>query len=281
MKLIADGGSTKTEWCLCNNGRLVKRIFTGGINPYILDDDEISHLLINDLLPQLDNNKINEIYFYGSGCRDAVIPRMTEVFSKAFGCNADNIHVYSDMLASARALLNHKSGIACILGTGSNSCYYDGENIVENTPALGYILGDEGSGSNIGKTLVNAIYKRRMPEVIVKKFESDCNLNQDEVIKRTYKCSEPGRFLASLTHFVADNIEYPGMQNLVTECFRNFFRNNIAPYGKKDCTIAAIGGVAFHFKDLLSKAAETEGFKLDKVIQSPMSGLLEYHEVKE
>lgn len=279
--LIADSGSTKTEWCLCGDGKLIKRIFTSGLNPYILNDDEILHVLINDLLPYLDNKSIDEIHFYGAGCRDVVIPRMTGILSEAMGCVKDNIHVYSDLLASARALLKHNSGIACILGTGSNSCYYDGKNIVEATPALGYILGDEGSGSNIGKTLLNAIYKKRMPEAIVKKFEDECNLSQDEIIKRTYKSSEPGRFLASLTHFVADNIECKEMQNLVTECFRSFFRNNIVPYGRKDCKIAAIGGVAYYFKDFLKKAAEAEGFKLDDIIKSPMSGLLVYHEIKD
>ena len=281
MKLIADGGSTKTEWCLCNDGVLVKRIFTGGMNPYMLSDDEILHLLRNDLLPAIEGASVTEIYYYGAGCRDAVIPRVKVLLGNVFPSASGMINIYSDVVAAARALFGSDSGIACILGTGSNSCYYDGEKITESVPPLGFILGDEGSGAYIGKTLVNAIFKRRMPREICDKFHEQTGLTADEVIRRTYRDAEPGRFLASLTHFVADNITCPEMSSLVTGCFTSFFRNNIASYSHKGCKISAIGSVAFHFNEQLQAAALQEGYTLDKIIKSPMQGLLHYHNVKE
>lgn len=281
MKLIADGGSTKTEWCLCNEGKLVKRVFTGGMNPYILDNSEILELLRTALLPQLDGAVVTEIHYYGAGCRDAVIPNVKSLFASVFAHAAGMINVYSDMVAAARALFGSEPGIACIMGTGSNSCYYDGVKIADAVPPLGYVLGDEGSGSDIGKTLVNAILKRRMPKEIADKFYEQTGLTADEVIRRTYRETEPGRFLASLTHFAADNMEHAEIRNLIRDCFGKFFRNNIAPYGRKNCKIAAMGSVAYYFNETLKEAAQQEGYTLCKIIKSPMEGLLEYHGVKE
>ena len=281
MKLIADGGSTKTEWCLCNEGRLIKRVFTGGMNPYILDNNEILNLLRTSLLPQLGDAVVSEIHYYGAGCRDAVIPSVRNLLAEVFTLAAGRISVHSDMLASARALFGSEPGIACILGTGSNSCYYDGNKIADAVPPLGYILGDEGSGAHIGKSLVNAILKRRMPQSVADKFVKETNLTADEVIRRVYRESEPGRFLASLTHFVADNICHKEISSMVTSCFRSFFKNNVSAYGIKECRIAAMGSVAFYFSGLLKEAASQEGYVLDKIIKSPMEGLLIYHGVKE
>ena len=281
MKLIADGGSTKTEWCLCDEGVLLKRIFTGGMNPYILNDAEITRLLRNDLLPMVNSCSVTEIHYYGAGCRDAVIPRVKTLLGNVFPSASSGINVYSDVVAAARALFGNESGIACILGTGSNSCYYDGRNITDGIPPMGYILGDEGSGAHIGKTLVNAIFKRRMPQEIIERFKEQTGLTADDVIRRTYRESEPGKFLASLTHFVGDNISHPEMDRMVTECFRCFFRNNIASYNHGTCKIGAIGSVAFYFNQQLQKAGLQEGYEVSRILKSPMSGLLQYHNVIE
>lgn len=281
MKLIADGGSTKTEWCLCNEGLLVERFFTGGLNPYILDDDTIANILRNEVLPHCKGGVIKEIFYYGAGCRDVVIPRMTAVFASVFSDADTQINIYSDMLASARALFGDRCGIACILGTGSNSCYYDGRTIADSVPPMGYILGDEGSGSDIGKHIVNAVFKRRMSEVLCEKFEKETGITLDEVIRRTYREAEPGRFLASLTHFAADHIEHKEISDIVRLCFRRFFKNNIAAYRAYDCKIGAIGSVAYYFNNLLQSAAKEEGYTISKVLKSPMEGLLAYHNVKE
>lgn len=281
MILIADGGSTKTEWCLCNNGLLVKRFFTSGINPYILTDERISTILISDVLSQIDDGIVTEIHFYGAGCRDVVIPRMTSVFSAVFTSANGKINIYSDMLASARALFGKESGIACILGTGSNSCYYDGKNIADGIPPLGYVLGDEGSGSDIGKHIINAVFKRRLPDHLINDFIKETQLTQDDIIRKTYKEAEPGKFLASFSHFAADHIEDKEIKDIVVTCFTRFFKNNIDAYNISECKIGAIGSIAYHFNQLLQTTAKECGYDIVKILKSPMSGLLCYHEIKE
>lgn len=279
MKLIADGGSTKTEWCLCSENKLSERFFTEGLNPYILDDENIRNILTKSVMTVKGISKVRSIYFYGAGCRDVAIPRMKSVFSSVFGI--DDINIYSDVVASARALFGNSCGIACILGTGSNSCYYNGTSIVKSVPPMGYVLGDEGSGADIGKHLVNAVFKHRIPEMLCDMFVKETGLTLDDVIRRTYREAEPGKFLASFTHFAADHIEHKEIYNIVKESFVRFFRNNISSYNIGKNKIGAVGSVAFYFKNVLQEAAIEQGYNLDKVIKSPMDELLVYHGVKE
>ena len=280
MILIADGGSTTTEWCLCNEGILIERFFTGGMNPYILDDAGITQILQDDVKSHITDGTITEIYYYGAGCRDVVIPRVTSLFASVFP-NADGmINIYSDVLASARALFGNSMGIACILGTGSNSCLYDGTNITEMVSPLGYILGDEGSGADIGRHIVNAVFKRRLPEDLREMFVNETGLSIDEVMKRTYKGDEPGKFLASFTHFAAEHIDRPEIYDIVKYCFRRFFQNNISVYYAQDCFIGAIGSVAYHFNNILQQAANEEGYFIKSIIKSPVEGLLQYHNIR-
>ena len=158
MILIADSGSTKTDWCVAKDGFTVKRFTTQGINPYHQDKRRITGIVLDELLPQTSEYKLKKIVFYGSGCRDETIPTMKNILYSAFNNNVE-VEIYSDLLGAARAICGHEEGIACILGTGSNSCLYDGKKIVGNIPPLGYILGDEGSGATLGKIFINEILK--------------------------------------------------------------------------------------------------------------------------
>ena len=156
--LIADSGSTKTDWCVAKDGFTVKRFTTQGINPYHQDERRINGIVLDELLPQTGEYKLKKIVFYGSGCRDEIIPTMKNILYSAFNNNVE-VEIYSDLLGAARAICGHEEGIACILGTGSNSCLYDGKKISDNIPPLGYILGDEGSGATLGKIFINEIFK--------------------------------------------------------------------------------------------------------------------------
>lgn len=279
MKLIADSGSTKTDWCVVNNeNRVEARFATQGINPFHMTEETIRCILKDELLPQVisafvsfssDSSLISEIEFYGAGCTVAKIPVMQSLLSEAFPL-AVSVIVGSDMLGAAKALLGDKEGIACILGTGANSCLYDGEKIVSNVSPMGYILGDEGSGAVIGKTFINQLYKGGHSD-FVSVFEKETGLTQADIIQKVYREALPNRFLASLTKFVSVHIaEESWIEELVVDCFREFFRKNVKHYNRKDLSVCFVGSIAFYFKTQLEKAAEQEGYLLGKILKNPL-----------
>lgn len=302
MILIADSGSTKTDWTLINfphpgQSDIVATFHTQGINPVHQEPDVIRHILGHELMSQLStfprgaliNSRVLEtpllsqlsVFFYGSGCTPVHAPRMKQMLSEVF--TPQQIEVHSDLTAAARALCGRQPGVACILGTGSNSCLYDGTDIVANTPALGYILGDEGSGSVLGRKFLNALYKGRLPEQLKMAFEQETKLTQASVIQHVYREPLANRFLASLSLFISNHLDEPLLRTLVIENFREFLQNNVAPYRKHSeyhadsLPVSFVGSVAQYYENELREAAGLEGFTVGVVMKSPMEGLVRYH----
>lgn len=276
MILIADSGSTKTDWVLSANPQQV--IHTQGINPFHQSAGEMAAILSDELLPQLPVGDVGSVCFYGSGVRPELEPLMANLLKEAFP-QAERVEAHGDLLGAARALCGRNEGIASILGTGANSCLYDGEAILQNTPPLGYILGDEGSGAVLGKLLVNALYKGRLSNEIVADFQRQTGLDMPAVIARVYRQPMANRFLASLCPFIHDHLGDPCLKSLVIDAFRDFFRINIAPYRRRDLPVAFVGSVAWFFSQQLTEAAAAEGFCVGTVCRSPLLGLLRYHAV--
>jgi N-acetylglucosamine kinase-like BadF-type ATPase len=276
MILIADSGSTKTDWCLAESGNVVCRVYTQGINPFSQSEAEIGNVIKNELKPKLPNVNIDKIYFYGSGCRPEVASVVHGSLINSYP-DVKEITVESDLLGAARALCGRNMGIACILGTGANSCLFDGDSVLKNTPALGYILGDEGSGAVLGKLFFNAMFKGRLSEKLCREYLDESKLVMADVIRKVYREPLANRFLASTSLFIGKHIQDPLLSALVVDNFRSFLRNNILPYGRKDLPVNAIGSVAYYFKEQLMIAANAEGFTVGEILQSPMDGLLRYH----
>ena len=276
MILIADSGSTKTDWCVAKDGFTVKRFTTQGINPYHQDERRINGIVLDELLPQTGEYKIKKIVFYGSGCRDETIPTLKNILYSAFNNNVE-VEIYSDLLGAARAICGHEEGIACILGTGSNSCLYDGKKIVGNIPPLGYILGDEGSGATLGKIFINEILKNNQMSDLKKEFLQVLQMTEGDIIDRVYRQPMANRFLASLAPFIHSHIERHEVNEIVTENFRQFLLKNVKRYHRDDLQVSFIGSIAWHFKSQLLQSALEENVYVGSVGKSPMDGLLRYH----
>lgn len=276
MILIADSGSTKTDWCVAKDGFTVKRFTTQGINPYHQDERRINGIVLDELLPQTGEYKLKKIVFYGSGCRDEIIPTMKNILYSAFNNNIE-VEIYSDLLGAARAICGHEEGIACILGTGSNSCLYDGKKIVGNIPPLGYILGDEGSGASLGKIFINEIFKNSRMYDLKNEFLQVLKMTEGDIIDRVYRQPMANRFLASLAPFIHSHIERHEVNEIVTENFRQFLLKNVKRYHRDDLQVSFIGSIAWHFKSQLLQSALEENVYVGSVEKSPMDGLLRYH----
>ena len=269
--LIADSGSTKTDWAFMG-----KRVQTQGINPFHQDEDTIRSILKEELLPTFNFqlSPLNSIEFYGSGVRPELEEKMQRLLQEVFP-QAEHIEAHGDLLGAARALCGHQEGIACILGTGANSCLYDGERIVENTPPMGYILGDEGSGAVLGVRFLNALYKNRLSNDVKSVFEAFTEMSMAQVIERVYRQPMANRWLASLSKFIHQQIENPQIEQLVIDNFRDFIQRNIAPYQRRDLPINAVGSIAFYYQQQLEKAVKAEGYTLGKIVRSPLDVLVE------
>ncbi|MBR1484488.1 MAG: ATPase [Prevotella sp.] len=275
MKLIADSGSTKTDWALVNDEGSVLFLHTQGINPIHQDEAAITAILTGELLPQLGGATVSQLFFYGSGVRPTEQPLMQRLLAQATG--AQTVEAHGDLLGAARALCGDAEGVACILGTGANSCLYDGCRIVMNTPPLGYILGDEGSGAVLGITLLNALYKGILPEGLRQEFEAQYSLTLTDVIDRVYRQPMANRFLASLSPFVHAHLQEPAVSDLVVGHFRRFFARNLSAYGRSDLPVSAVGSLAFYYGQQLRQAALAEGYELGRIERSPISALVAYH----
>jgi N-acetylglucosamine kinase-like BadF-type ATPase len=277
MKLIADCGSTKIDWCLINNGKVMKQIFTCGMNAVMLTHEEMAQRFANELVPEIKDFEVHEVYFYGAGC---INEQVCNNVANALRANlkAQIVEVHTDLLAAARALFGHSAGIACILGTGSNSCYYDGEKICSNVSPLGYILGDEGSGAVLGKILIGDILKNQLPEHLCNKFLLQYGLDRMTIIQRVYREPQANRFLASVSPFLLQNINEPEIHDLVLRSFKAFFKRNITQYdGYKDLKVNFVGSIAYYYKDVLVEAAGMCDCTVGTIIKSPMQGLISFH----
>lgn len=275
--LIADSGSTKTDWAWVENGTIVHRATTAGINPVHQTEEEIKEVVEQLFSRNEERGMRNEnLFFYGAGCIPEKKGVMEKVLREVFP-ETDRIEVESDLMGAARAVCQHQEGLACILGTGSNSCFYDGVRIVENVPPLGYILGDEGSGAVLGKLFLNALFKGKLPTSIKDDFLQSSGLNYPEIIQRVYRQPMANRFLASTSLYIYEHLDVPELRDIVKENFRDFFRKNIARYGRQDLPVGAIGSIAYHYQELLREVAEEEGYTLGTVMKSPMEGLIGFY----
>lgn len=295
MIIIADSGSTKTDWALVDDGQVIGRIRTQGINPFHESEDTIFKVLMEEFLPKLGNmehipagDSLDDIFFYGSGCTPEMAKILKTPLRKIFPDVAD-IKVNGDLLAAARAVCGHSVGIACILGTGANSCLYDGENIVANTPPLGYILGDEGSGAVLGQLFLNSLFKGFLPEWMKDDFLKNYSLTYPDIIRKVYREPLTNRFLASIANYIAKHIDMPVLKDMVTNNFRRFFDRNLSQYAegveryhnKYGITtkpkVGFVGGIAFQFSSLLITVAQEKGYDVTIIEKSPIDGLIRYH----
>lgn len=276
IKLIADSGATKAEWCLIGKGKK-KTFYTDGISPYFLNTPQIVGLLTEQLLPSIGKTEIDEVHYYGTGTknpenRKSVLKAIKQVFRHA------HVEVENDLLGAARALCAHEKGIACILGTGSNSCYYNGSKIVKNSPGLGYVLGDEGSGAYLGKKVIQYYLYNTFDEDLRARFDARFVTTASEILDNVYKKPLPNRFLASFTLFLVENRGHYMIENIIEDGLNDFIYNHIYKYPESwKYPIHFVGSVAFGFKDVLKEMAAGYGLEIGKIFKAPMDGLVDFH----
>lgn len=282
LRLIVDSGSTKTDWCVTAGGKLLLRLPTQGINPFHQTEDEILGIVNNELLPCLgtslgrEGSRVEDIMsvnFYGAGCRGEAISKVQSILSQTFP-HTDNIIVGSDLLAAAHAVCGKSEGIACILGTGANSCLFDGTDIIANVSPLGYILGDEGSGAVLGKLFINGIFKGNIPNAVKEEFLQTTCQTPDDIIRKVYREPMANRYLASLSPFIHSHLNCPEVAQLVTGNFEDFFRLNVDHYKRHDLRVGAVGSVAYYYKEQFAEAARRSGYTVGKIVKNPMDELL-------
>lgn len=284
MILIADSGSTKVHWCLMAANGHTAEFITDGINPLFQTSDAMRNSICNQLLPQMASmlwaGTVSHVFFYGAGCTPEKSPFVEKAIESVF--KKAKVFVASDMLGATRGLLGHEKGVACILGTGSNSCLYDGEQIIKNVPSLGFILGDEGSAATLGKRLVSDLLKNQLGDDLKERFLSQYAINQADVIEHVYRQPFPNRWLANLTRFCAENIDDPRIHDLVYDHFAQFVKRNISQYytteeQKQSMPVGFVGSIAFYYRPVLEQVMSDYGFRVGQILQDPIPGLVEYH----
>lgn len=286
MILIADSGSTKTTWCVVFSDAVSFTVHTLGINP-VRDGEDAIRVVFHNAKKAIDaeriqgrassfaDDSIEHLFFYGAGCIPPYSVALQRVLEQTFP--GSDVSVNSDMLGAARALCGLKEGIACILGTGSNSCLYDGNTIVRNVSPLGWILGDEGSGAVLGRTLVGDLLKGQLPTALCNEFMQRYQLTQSDIIEAVYRKPLANRFLASFVPFLAEHRDEEGIHALLVDAFRRFFRRNVSAYQRWDLPVNFVGSVAYYFEKELTIAAEEEYFKIGLILREPMDKLVIYH----
>jgi|FLOH01.1.fsa_nt_gi glucosamine kinase len=280
MILIADSGSTKTSWVLIDGKNVIQTINTIGYNPYYFKNDELLLTIKAELLPIIKEYKIEKIFFYGSGCSSnencsIVSNSLSKLFTDSI------IEIQHDLYGAALALLNDNEGIACILGTGSNSCYWDGKKIISNVPSVGYLLGDEGSGNYIGMKILKGILEEKAPDEIITKFYNSHNTTFDEVLNRIYNEEEPTRFISEVGKFAGLNINNSWIYSAVKQSFFDFIENQLIMYQNyQSLPVSFTGSIAYHFKKILLEACQERSIKVGKILKNPIDGLVSYHLTK-
>lgn len=274
MLLLADSGSTKTDWAVRNETTTLRTLRTSGLNPFMLEAEELTATLRRELLTQLTASEVETIAavrFYGAGCRDRGTERMATALSTLFP--DASVEVASDMLCAARALFGEKEGIACILGTGSNSCLYDGSKIVRNVSPLGFILGDEGSGAVLGRRLVGDVLKEQLPASVREAFHTAYPEAAAEAVERVYRQPFPNRYLAHFVPFLKQHEDEPLIQQLILDEFSRFFQRNVALYDRRDLPVSFVGSIAHHFSSLLRQSAASAGYNVGSILQAPFAAI--------
>lgn len=276
MILLADSGSTKTDWVIIETKNEIRSLKTQGLNPFFETTESVYEKLKEKFFDKEKQN-IQEIYFYGAGCVKGKNSHIIEDALLQIFPNA-KIEAEDDMLGAAKALFGNESGIACILGTGANSCKYENGHVVDKVPTLGYILGDEGSGAYLGKKLVNAYFKRKLPKRLEAAFKKQFKPELIEIQNAVYKQKNPNRFLASFAPFLKENIEHGYVKKFMQESFEDFFESNIMQYPHYEkYRIGFIGSIAHHFSDTLKMVAESKCLKISCILSKPIDALIEFH----
>ncbi|MTI32437.1 N-acetylglucosamine kinase [Xanthovirga aplysinae] len=277
MILIADSGSTKTDWRTIDQQGRINQAKTVGINPYFQSEEEIREILTRELLPQLEGQP-KQTFFYGAGCKqEDKIKKVRDAFKKPF--SNTEILIENDLLGVARALCGHEEGIACILGTGSNSCYYDGKEIQKNIPPLGFILGDEGSGTSIGKRFLKSYLREQIPTSLRERFENRFPPASTDFLDKVYQQPFPNRFLASFAKFLFQNLKDPFVYRLVYENFLQFFEEVLMNYPNySKLKVHFSGSIAFYFANILRQVANEKGIHVRNIVEGPIAGLTLYHQ---
>lgn len=277
MILVADSGSTKAHWRLVDDNGNISQYETIGFNPLFIDTPGIVAEVQKDILPKLPKGRISNVYFYGASCsspeRVAIVANaLRETFPLS------EVYVDHDMLAAARALCGHNPGYAAIIGTGSNSCYYDGITIVDNIPALGYILGDEGSGAYIGRMIVREYIYQTLPQDLSDKFYATYKLTKDDIFTAVYSKPLPNRFLAQFTTFATRNMQHPHIVRILEKAFDDFFVHHICRYDRhRELPVGFVGSVAYYHNSILRSVAQKHGVMVGHIIEAPIAALTLYH----
>lgn len=276
MILVADSGSTKTEWRSLERGIEGKSHFSSGINPFFMNSDEI-YLHLTEELKDLGHRDFTKIFFYGTGCNGEARYNTVKVALHRF-FNTKEINPASDLLGAARSLCQDEPGIACIMGTGSNSCYYDGKTIAANVAPLGYILGDEGGGAVIGRKLVSAVLKKQVQQHVIDLFFEAHKITQAEILENVYMKPFPNRFLGQFSKFIHANAGVPELREIVTSSFEEFIKRNILQYPQAQyLQVHFTGSIAYHFRDMLNESLIKNNLKPGVITLSPMENLIKYH----
>ena len=278
MLLLVDSGSTKADWRGVNEeGTQIVSVITEGLNPYFSSREKIITTIREKVLPVVDH--VEKVFFYGAGCGLPVkANQVKEALDATINARIPS-EVSGDIFAAARSLLQDREGIACILGTGANSCLYDGRNITGIMPSLGYMFSDWGSGTVMSKDLIALMLQQELPSGLLKDFDDTYKLTRPEILDHIYNKPLPNRFLASFTPFLLKYAEEPACNEIISYNFRRFFSYYVLryPYNKTDIKVSFTGSIAYRFQKYLMKAADEMGIEIEKIVQHPMDGLVKYH----
>lgn len=276
MILIADSGSTKCEWCFVDGSKKTT-ILTSGISPYFLKKDEMVQLIQKELMPKLKSKNPAQIFFYGTGLSDKNNAALVKLVLQSLFQQC-KVSVASDLVGAARALCGKDKGMVCILGTGSNSCFFNGKNIVKNSPGLGFILGDEGSGAYLGKKVIQYFLYKTFDEDMERRFQTKYNLTREDILDNVYKKPFANRYLANFTHFLAENRGHYMIENILEDGLNDFFFTHLNKYGQSwTSPIYFTGSVAYTFRDVVKELCNSYQFEIGKIIQAPMKELIHFH----
>lgn len=278
MILIADSGGSKTDWRLIQKDGSIGQASAPGFNPYYQPIEDLKKNVQEIVLPKVNNSHVNKIFFYGAGVSSVknqltIKSAFLEFFPEA------QIEIGWDLLAAARALCGHEPGIACIMGTGSNSCLYDGKKIIDNVANLGWILADEGSGANIGRKFLVDYLRKKMPEKLAAQFHQRFPLTREEFLEKVYQQEKPSAFLASFAKFIFQHLDEPYCYKLVYDSFAEFYENNVMQYENyQNLKVHFTGSISFYFSDILRQVANDKGITVKNILEGPIAGLTLYHQ---
>ncbi len=277
MILIADAGATKIQWVVVHEGKSSDPIETVGFNPYFMNPDILKNAVEKDLVPYINPEYIKNIFYYGAGCSTVQKCGVVEDVLKEIFVQAD-FEIHHDLLGAARALFGDQEGIACILGTGSNSCLYDGRDIKENVTSLGYLFGDEGSGAYLGKLWLTEYLRGRAPQHLKAAFDARFGYSLENILDSVYSKPHPNRFLANFSRFIGEHRDDAFMKELIRRNFRDFFSEQVTKYsGYHNKSLGVVGSVGYHFREIFESVAAEYGMSVGKCIQSPIDGLAGFH----